>query len=127
MSERSTILVSVHCPDRPGITAGLMQILTDSSAEIYDVEQIVVRGRLTLNLLIGVTGEKGTIRDLLFHGWENDIHFEFEVVEETPTPQKLISIVSADSATIVSGVPEFRSSMVSRRIFLRGAFELEMR
>ncbi len=29
MSERSTILVSVHCPDRPGITAGLMQILTD--------------------------------------------------------------------------------------------------
>lgn len=77
-----------------------MQILTDSSAEIYDVEQIVVRGRLTLNLLIGVTGEKGTIRDLLFHGWENDIHFEFEVVDETPTPQKLISIVTLIGVTV---------------------------
>ena len=100
MSERSTILVSVHCPDRPGITAGLMEILTDSGADIYDVEQIVVRGRLTLNLLIGVTGEKGTIRDLLFHGWKNDIHIEFEVVEETPTPQKATSIVTLIGVTV---------------------------
>ena len=35
-----------------------MQVLADSGAEIYDVEQIVVRGRLTLNVLIGVAGER---------------------------------------------------------------------
>ncbi|HEY4584342.1 MAG TPA: ACT domain-containing protein, partial [Acidimicrobiia bacterium] len=70
MSELSTILVAVNGPDRPGISAGLMQILADSGADIYDVEQIVVRGRLTLNVLIGVSGERATIGDLLFFGWQ---------------------------------------------------------
>lgn len=86
MKERSTVLVSVNGPDRPGISAGLMGVLASSGAEIYDVEQIVVRRRLTLNLLIQVPAEKATIRDLLYFGWQNDLHLDFEVVEATPQP-----------------------------------------
>ncbi|MGI9609399.1 MAG: HAD-IB family phosphatase, partial [Acidimicrobiia bacterium] len=94
MSEISTILVSVHGPDRPGITAGLMDVLQESEALIYDVEQIVVRGRLTLNVLIGVVGERSTIRDLLFYGWTRDLSVDFEVVDDSPRPVLPTSVVT---------------------------------
>ena len=94
MDDRSTILVAVNGPDGPGISAGLMQVLADSGAEIYDVEQIVVRGRLTLNVLIGVAGEKSTIGELLFFGWQRGLHIEFEVVDDAPTPTKAMSAVT---------------------------------
>lgn len=84
MEEASAVLVSVLGPDRPGITAGLMRVLEETGADIFDVEQIVVRGRLTLNILVGVTGERATIRDLLLFGWENDLHLEFEMVDASP-------------------------------------------
>jgi len=94
VSDRSTILVSVNGPDRPGISAGLMDVLTASGAEVYDVEQIVVRGRLTLNVLIGVQGEKATIRDLLLFGWEQRLQIDFQLVETTPTPIKAMTVVT---------------------------------
>jgi phosphoserine phosphatase len=94
MSERSTILVNVHGPDHPGISAGLMDVLAATGAEVYDIEQIVVRGRLTLNVLIGVDGETATIRDLLLFGWEQRLHIEFEVVDPLPTPLKAMTVVT---------------------------------
>lgn len=94
MTERSTILVNVHGPDQPGISAGLMDVLTATGAEVYDIEQIVVRGRLTLNVLIGVDGQKATIRDLLLFGWEQRLHIEFEVVDPLPTPVKSMMAVT---------------------------------
>ena len=94
MSERSTILVSVNGPDNPGISAGLMDVLSAGGAEIYDIEQIVVRGRLTLNVLVGVAAEQATIRDLLFFGWETGLRVEFEVVDTTPSSPVSLSIVT---------------------------------
>ncbi|GMQ85998.1 MAG: phosphoserine phosphatase SerB [Acidimicrobiia bacterium] len=94
MTDRSVVLVSVHGPDRPGITASLMEVLSATGADIYDVEQIVVRGRLTLNVLVGVPGERATIRDLLLFGWDNDLHLEFEVLDEAPSPTHSMAIVT---------------------------------
>ena len=94
MNDRSTILVSVNGPDHPGISAGLMDVLAAGKAEVYDVEQIVVRGRLTLNVLIGVDAENATIRDLLFYGWKEGLHLDFEVVDPDPTPIKEMSVVT---------------------------------
>lgn len=71
-----------------------MAVLADADVEIYDVEQIVVRGRLTLNVLIGVSGERATIRDLLFFGWERGLNVEFEQVQDTPTPTLPMSVVT---------------------------------
>lgn len=98
MSEQSSVLVSVHGPDHPGISAALMDVLAAGGAEIYDIEQIVVRGRLTLNVLIGVDAENATIRDLLFFGWEEGLHIEFEVVDPTPTqanPTFVVTVIGA--------------------------------
>lgn len=71
-----------------------MDVLTVTGAEVYDIEQIVVRGRLTLNILVGVDGEKATIRDLLLFGWEQRLHIEFEVVDPLPTPLKSMTVVT---------------------------------
>lgn len=100
MSERKTILVSVNGPDHPGISAGLMDVLASGGAEVYDVEQIVVRGRLTLNVLIGVDAEGATIRDLLFFGWKEDLHIDFEGIDAAPSPVKPMSIVTVIGSTI---------------------------
>ena len=94
MAEKPTILVTVHGPDQPGISAGLMDVLSSTQAEVYDVEQIVVRGRLTLNVLVGVGGEKDTIRELLLFGWEEGLHVEFEKVDPNPTPTKAMTAVT---------------------------------
>jgi phosphoserine phosphatase len=103
MDERSTILVSVNGPDHPGISAGLMDVLSSGHAEIYDIEQIVVRGRLTLNVLVGLAAEQATIRDLLFFGWEEGLHIEFEVVDTTPTKPKSLSIVTVIGTSVGPG------------------------
>jgi len=94
MAEQSTILVNVHGPDQPGIVAAIMRVLGATGAEIYDVEQIVVRGRITLIVLVGVDGEKATIRDLLLFGWEQRLQIEFEVVDPIPSPVKSMTVVT---------------------------------
>ncbi len=100
MTERKTILISVNGPDHPGISAGLMDVLAAGGAEIFDVEQIVVRGRLTLNVLIGVDAEGATIRDLLFFGWKEDLQVDFERIEAAPPPIKPMSIVTVIGSSI---------------------------
>lgn len=100
MSERSTVLVSVHGPDHPGISAALMDVLSAGGAEVHDIEQIVVRGKLTLNVLVEVDGEKATIRDLLFFGWEEGLHVDFEVVDPTPPPVMATFVVTVIGARV---------------------------
>lgn len=90
----STVLVRISALDRPGITAGLMGVLTAGEAALLDVEQIVVRGRLTLDILINVPPGNTVIKDLLFYGWENDLHVDFEVVEDTPSEFHTRSVVT---------------------------------
>lgn len=82
-----------------------MDVLSTGGAEIYDVEQIVVRGRLTLEVLVGVATEKATIRDLLFFGWEQDLHIEFEVIEAEPSPIGQMAVVTIIGNTV--GAEEF--------------------
>lgn len=94
MPTSSTILCRVHGMDRPGITAGLMDVLASSGAELYDVEQVVVRGRLTLDVLFSAPEGRSTVKDLLFYGWESDLQIDFEVVEEPPSPARLTAAVT---------------------------------
>lgn len=79
-----TILVRISGKDAPGITAGLLDILSLGRAEVFDMEQVVVRGRLTLDLLVGLSTEHQTLKDLLFFGWQRGIDVEFDVVDEQP-------------------------------------------
>ena len=91
-----TVLVHVSGEDRPGITAGLMGVLADGGADLLDVEQVLVRGRLTLDILIDLPEGQATIKDLLFYAWEQGISVDFEVVEGTarePGSRAVVTVI----------------------------------
>src|SRR5690606_37815898 len=90
----SMILCRVHGSDRPGITAGLMAVLAESGAELYDVQQVVVRGRLTLDILFTAPEGRSTVKDLLFYGWQKGLDIDFEVVETSPAPPQSTAAVT---------------------------------
>jgi phosphoserine phosphatase len=84
--DRRTVLVRVSGRDRPGITAGLLGVMAGTDVDVFDMEQVVVRERLTLDILVSLGEDDGVLKDLLFYAWERDIHLEFELVE--PTSQR---------------------------------------
>ena len=52
LGHAATLLVTVTGPDRPGVTVGLFEALSTPGVAVIDVEQVVVRGNLTLALLV---------------------------------------------------------------------------
>ncbi|HEY0811693.1 MAG TPA: phosphoserine phosphatase SerB [Pseudonocardia sp.] len=48
----TTVLITVSGPDRPGVSSVLFAALTRHGVDLLDVEQVVVRGRLTLGALV---------------------------------------------------------------------------
>jgi phosphoserine phosphatase len=54
MSSRhaSTVLITVTGPDKPGVSSVLFAVLTRHGVEVLDVEQVVIRGKLVLGVLV---------------------------------------------------------------------------
>ena len=82
-----TVLVRITGPDHPGVTAGLMSVLADAGAEVYDIEQIVIRDQLTLGLAVGVPQGRDLLKDVLLFGWEQGMEVDFDLVSNTPSSQ----------------------------------------
>jgi phosphoserine phosphatase len=95
----STILARISGLDGPGITAGLMEVLAQGDCTLYDVEQVVLRDRLSLSVLISVPDGQPTVRDVLFYTWEKGLQAEFDVVDEdlsTPVkPRFAVTVIGA--------------------------------
>ncbi len=97
MSE--SILLRISGPDQAGITAGLMDVLGTADAHIQDVEQIIIRGRLSLSLVITVSEDKGLLKELLLFGWEHGVDVDFDVVEEKSTRRHqglIVTLIAPD-------------------------------
>jgi phosphoserine phosphatase len=104
MTAPSTVLVHVTGHDHPGITAGLLSILDRQGASVHDMEQLVVRERLTLNVLIGVPATSNVLKELLFFGWESGIDIDFEVVEDVSAREgKQRTVITALGSTLTPG------------------------
>lgn len=76
-----------------------MDLLASGGAAIQDVEQVVVRGRLNLDLLVDVPEDQAILKDLLYYGWETGMHLDFEVVESDPTERSggaVVTMIAAD-------------------------------
>jgi len=50
--EDETLLVTVSGDDRPGVTSAIFDAIADVGAEVRDLQQVVVRGQLTLAMLL---------------------------------------------------------------------------
>ncbi len=58
-----TLLVTITGPDGPGVTARLLDALAPSGFAVLDIEQVVIRGRLVLGLLLSTHGATDAERD----------------------------------------------------------------
>ncbi|MER5628630.1 phosphoserine phosphatase SerB [Streptosporangium sp. NPDC002544] len=59
MNQR-TLLITLTGPDRPGVTSRLFSVLAGFPVVVADVEQVVIRGRLTLGVLVSYAGDTPT-------------------------------------------------------------------
>jgi len=60
-----TLLVTVSGDDRPGVTSTLFDAIADVGAEVLDLEQVVVRGHLTLALLLAAGPQDSRLREVV--------------------------------------------------------------
>lgn len=56
-----TLLVTVTGPDRPGVTSAVFDALSAPDVEVIDVEQVVIRGRLTLGVLVSAGHQESAL------------------------------------------------------------------
>jgi phosphoserine phosphatase len=55
--ERSSLLITVTGLDQPGVTSALFEVLSRHRVELLNVEQVVIRRRLTLGVLVAAPPE----------------------------------------------------------------------
>ena len=66
MEDRLTLSATLTGPDRPGITQALMSAIAGLGTEVLDLEQVVVRGQVTIALLLGsLPADLDTLEDRL--------------------------------------------------------------
>ncbi|HYY11713.1 MAG TPA: phosphoserine phosphatase SerB, partial [Kineosporiaceae bacterium] len=59
VEQPATVLVTLTGRDRPGVTATVFEALARPGVDVLDVEQVVVRGRLTLAVLVTAGADEG--------------------------------------------------------------------
>ncbi|HUI33382.1 MAG TPA: ACT domain-containing protein [Dysgonamonadaceae bacterium] len=79
MTNSEIILVTINGEDKPGVTAGLTQVLANHDAFILDIGQADIHRNLSLGILFktkeGVGGD--ILKDLLLKAYELDINIRF--------------------------------------------------
>jgi phosphoserine phosphatase len=114
-----TLLVTVSGDDRPGVTSALFDAIADVGAEVLDLEQVVVRGHLTLALLLaaGPRDEilRSVVRDVA-SGLGLDVSVNAGTGDNAPR-------AGGRAAVVVLGAPLLASavSAVTARIAAHGA------
>ncbi|WP_024799455.1 phosphoserine phosphatase SerB [Nocardia sp. BMG51109] len=61
----TTVLITVTGSDKPGVTSVLLTALARNGVSLLDVEQVVIRGRLTLGVLVTCPGDPEGLQDQL--------------------------------------------------------------
>ena len=58
-----TLLITLTGKDRPGVTSSVFDALAGAGLEVVDIEQIVLRGRLVLGVLVSAPRNLARVRD----------------------------------------------------------------
>jgi len=114
-----TLLVTVSGDDRPGVTSTLFDAIADVGAEVLDLEQVVVRGHLTLALLLSAGPQDLRLRGVVASvatGLGMQVTVEAGSGDNAPRR-------GGRAAVVVIGAPLLASAVaaVTRRIAAHGA------
>jgi phosphoserine phosphatase len=106
---KEIILLNISGPDRPGITAALMQILAQYHVSVLDIGQAVIHDELALGILFEVpeaSGSSPVLKDLLFHAYELGVNAKF-------TP---ISLDNYEDWVKLQGKERYMVTLIARMI-----------
>ncbi len=92
-----SVLVRVSGPDHPGITTDLMTVLDLTGTEVQDLEQVLVRGHLTLAAVVNSPAGLDELRSALDHfAEERHLHVQVDEVPSVST-----DVDSVDAVTVL--------------------------
>jgi phosphoserine phosphatase len=114
-----TLLVTISGEDRPGVTSSFFDAIADVGAEVLDLEQVVVRGHLTLALLLTAPGTEERLRAVLTSvGRGLDLKVKIKTGTGDSRPRH-----SGRAAVVVLGAPLRASAVaaITARIASHGA------
>lgn len=92
-----SVLVRVSGPDHPGITTDLMTVLDLTGTEVQDLEQVLVRGHLTLAAVVKSPAGLDDLRSALDH-FASERHLRVEV---DAVPSASTDTDSVDAVTVL--------------------------
>ncbi|MBJ8343469.1 phosphoserine phosphatase SerB [Antrihabitans sp. YC2-6] len=118
-SSDTTVLVTVTGPDRPGVTSVLFAALSRHEVSLLDVEQVVIRGRLTLGVLLFCPNDPEALQEELEEAMTTvGVHVDVEIGAD-PVGRAGVST----HAVVVLGSPVTARafSEISRNLAKQGA------
>ena len=83
--KREIVLLNVSGDDKPGVTAGLTEILSEHKVNILDIGQAVIHNNLGLGILLEVpesADSSPVIKDLLFKAYGMGLTIKFTPISE---------------------------------------------
>ncbi|GAA1095104.1 phosphoserine phosphatase SerB [Tsukamurella spumae] len=105
-----TILITVTGGDKPGVSSVLFGVLARGEVSVLDVEQTVIRGRLTLGVLAAVHGDPEHVQELVEQamatvGMDVAVEITGEQPPRPPVPTHAVVLMGAPvSARALSAV-----------------------
>ncbi|MFF2552100.1 phosphoserine phosphatase SerB [Nocardia sp. NPDC058058] len=115
----TTVLVTVTGPDKPGVTSVLLAALSNNAVSLLDVEQVVIRGRLTLGVLVSCPCDPEGLQDQLEDAMASvGMNVDVEIGADTVAGARL-----STHAVVVLGSPVTARafSAISRKLAEQGA------
>jgi len=90
-----TMLIRVSGPDHPGITTDLMTVFQEVAAEVQDLEQVLLRGHLTLAAVIETPSEPKVLTDrLTAFASDRQLRVEIDRVASVPSDKGSVHAVT---------------------------------
>lgn len=128
--ERSSLLITVTGRDQPGVTSALFEVLSRHRVDLLNVEQVVIRGRLTLGVLVAgpaaVAGgpELAAEVESAIHGVGLDVTIEasdgMPVLGEQPSTHTIVVLGRPISAEAFGVVAREAATLGVNIDFIRG-------
>jgi phosphoserine phosphatase len=115
-----TLLAILSGRDRPGVTASLFDALGHTPCEVLDIQQIVVRGRLVLAVLLGL--DAGTVGDTraILHAEAGRLGMEIETVPGASIARKDPDRRRIHVTVMAAHLPPRAVAELARRMANRG-------
>ena len=115
-----TLLAILSGRDRPGVTASLFDALGHTPCEVLDIQQVVVRGRLVLAVLLGL--DAGTVGDTraILHAEAGRLGMEIETVPGASIARKDPDRRRIHVTVMAAHLPPRAVAELARRMANRG-------